>query len=66
MSAATKNLFGKAEFDAMKEGSVFVNTARCVAFRLLTKLPSTPTHPWLRSSQLDINKYHAYPKAVAW
>lgn len=31
MSAKTKNLFGKAQFDAMKQGSVFVNTARYVA-----------------------------------
>ena len=30
MSAATKKLFGKAQFDAMKQGSVFVNTARYV------------------------------------
>ncbi|WVF71069.1 hypothetical protein IAT40_005866 [Kwoniella sp. CBS 6097] len=28
MSANTKNLFGKAQFDAMKKGSVLVNTAR--------------------------------------
>jgi glyoxylate reductase len=28
MSAKTKNLFGKAQFEAMKQGSVLVNTAR--------------------------------------
>ena len=28
MSAKTKNMFGKAQFDAMKDGSVLVNTAR--------------------------------------
>ena len=30
MSAKTKHLMGKAQFDAMKPGSVLVNTARCV------------------------------------
>jgi len=28
ISAKTKNLFDKAQFDAMREGSVLVNTAR--------------------------------------
>lgn len=28
MSAKTKNIFGAKEFDAMKKGSVLVNTAR--------------------------------------
>lgn len=30
MSAATNKLFGKKQFDQMKQGSVFVNTARYV------------------------------------
>lgn len=28
MSAKTKNMFGKTQFDAMKDASVLVNTAR--------------------------------------